>query len=101
MCEDYASQLGCASASALRWKYNPQTRLPLPRLPRVAKHCGQGGTSGQVTQISQIKKDIPIGLRPHFFPQTTLGNSPCIIVCTYSVVTTPYGIGGTVIPRSG
>jgi len=25
-----------------------QTRLPLPRLPRVAKHCGQGGTSGQV-----------------------------------------------------
>ena len=26
----------------------------------------------QITQISQIKKGIAIGLRPHFFPQTTL-----------------------------
>ena len=31
-----------------------QTRLPLPRPPRVAKHCGQGGTSGQVTQENEL-----------------------------------------------
>ena len=31
------------------------TRLPLPRLPLIAKHCGQGGTSGQVTRIKSTK----------------------------------------------
>ena len=61
MCEDYASQLGCASASALRWKYNPQiTPVPSAGFTPVpsAGATGQAGQGGQKSEVGDQRSEI-------------------------------------------